>query len=493
MIEQDHPGYLHYLFRRSIESKGNDATFSEIATQMNIVSRINSEERPNINIDRFQLSTWFTNNKGKLLSPMEKPLDSREHCKKRIDWVIKYYGLLTCKYAPVCFIDEKWFYRVNRRRSIKMLPKGKHEDEKKKNNVKGKMLSRRFPIKTMFMGVVARPLPHRNFSGKIYMKQVSTTKYLQTATAHTNFSDDALVNDAIKSKEWKTLVSQAENKIEDLIVFLEHTYHLDEYITERLEFYYETKIGNAGNTKKIVMDDDVTYEDCDIRTETDKSVPTRKVTIQDVNVQVRNRVGDEVQEDCTCDSEYMLTAMKDVGESIRSAYHWIPVTQKCYLVMDNAGGHGTSRAIIQYTDMLVNKYNIEIIFQIPRSPYTNVLDLGVWMSIQSIVERRHYLKRATSKALVNTVNDTWNSSNLDIVLSRVFNRLKVVLCNILRDEGGNNLVEENRGVSSRDIKIESVMRELECSQQDIDNLQMFNKQNEAVNLEEEITFDAEHI
>lgn len=49
--------------------------------------------------------------------------------------------------------------------------------------------------------------------------------------------------------------------------------------------------------------------------------------------------------------------------------------------MDNAGGHGTHEAIRSYTKTLEEDYNIEIIFQIPRSSYTNVLDLGVWMSL----------------------------------------------------------------------------------------------------------------
>ena len=61
--------------------------------------------------------------------------------------------------------------------------------------------------------------------------------------------------------------------------------------------------------------------------------------------------------------------------------------------MDNSGGHGTNKAIEQYRNMLIEKYNIHILFQIPRSPYTNVLDLGVWMALQAAVEHDHYLKK----------------------------------------------------------------------------------------------------
>ena len=161
--------------------------------------------------------------------------------------------------------------------------------------------------------------------------------------------------------------------------------------------------------------------------------------------------------------------------------------------MDNAGGHGSAEAIDEYTNMLKGVYNIEIIHQIPRSPFTNVLDLGVWMSIQSIVERRHYLKRATTKALVNTVKQTWDGSNLDSVLLKVFDRLKVVLCNLLRDKGWNSMVEENRGMKHRGIKIETVLKEIQSGKDAIDDLQNFVNSNEAVDDDDEIIFEEDDI
>ena len=55
--------------------------------------------------------------------------------------------------------------------------------------------------------------------------------------------------------------------------------------------------------------------------------------------------------------------------------------------MDNAGGHGSNEVITTYSKTLHEQYNIEIIHQTPRSLYTNVLDLGIWMSLQVVVER----------------------------------------------------------------------------------------------------------
>ena len=143
--------------------------------------------------------------------------------------------------------------------------------------------------------------------------------------------------------------------------------------------------------------------------------------------------------------------------------------------MDNAGGHGTNVAIESYSKTLLDDYNIEIIFQIPRSPYTNVLDLGVWMSLQAAVERQHYLKRCNADALVNSVMKTWNEGHLDHSITKVFNRIKPVLCNILEAKGGNDLVEMKRGKKHAKIKLEDVIVQM---QKEKDN----NDQNTLTNI-----------
>ena len=66
----------------------------------------------------------------------------------------------------------------------------------------------------------------------------------------------------------------------------------------------------------------------------------------------------------------MSGVMDDVGKVIRDEYYWIPINKPCYLIMDNAGGHGTGEAIEKYTQILREKYNINLIWQVPRSPYT---------------------------------------------------------------------------------------------------------------------------
>jgi len=53
-------------------------------------------------------------------------------------------------------------------------------------------------------------------------------------------------------------------------------------------------------------------------------------------------------------------------------------SETIYLVMDNAGGHGTNNAVEDYTRCLKEEHNITIIQQPSRSPHLNALDLEPW-------------------------------------------------------------------------------------------------------------------
>ena len=118
-IEVNYPGYLTELFRTALRTKGRNSGFEEIGHQMNALSAVDTKNRPTLLLTRRQVNEWFISLGGKQLSPLEKPLDTKKHAALRIDWVVERYGLLTNPFAPVCYIDEKWFYRVNRRRKIK--------------------------------------------------------------------------------------------------------------------------------------------------------------------------------------------------------------------------------------------------------------------------------------------------------------------------------------------------------------------------------------
>ena len=56
-----------------------------------------------------------------------------------------------------------------------------------------------------------------------------------------------------------------------------------------------------------------------------------------------------------------------------------------------------------------------------------------------------------------SIQETWDAAELDGVLTKIFMKLKVVLCNILRAKGGNDLVEEFRGKKCSAVKIEEIL------------------------------------
>ena len=155
-----------------------------------------------------------------------------------------------------------------------------------------------------------------------FFERVSKRNFVTKCTAHTNFSDDAIINSEIKNGEWRDAVSDLHCNVSDLKQIMYYNYDLDEAIVERLEFCYKTKVGNKGNTKWIAINDDSSSIGIQkIRIENDSNLPNRNIVIDDITVQVRYRLGDEIEEDASCDSAFMIPAMDRVGEAIRKAYY----------------------------------------------------------------------------------------------------------------------------------------------------------------------------
>ena len=88
----------------------------------------------------------------------------------------------------------------------------------------------------------------------------------------------------------------------------------------------------------------------------------------------------------------MLSHIFEIGKAIRKSFHWVEKKVPIYLIIANAGGHGTNDAKERYVKILKDYYNIVIKWQVPNSPELNILDLGVWMSVQSKVEEIHKTK-----------------------------------------------------------------------------------------------------
>ena len=137
--------------------------------------------------------------------------------------------------------------------------------------------------------------------------------------------------------------------------------------------------------------------------------------------------------------------MKRVGKAIQEKMNWIPTTKPIYLFIDIAGGHGPANDIELYTTAVLQDYNVTIVKQKSRSPYTNTLDLGVWCGLQARVEKEHYIKCCNDEALVCSVMRTWENNDLNKKITKVYKRPKKVFVMIKMADGRNDLVETKRG------------------------------------------------
>ena len=99
-----------------------------------------------------------------------------------------------------------------------------------------KMMSRRFPIKLIFLGVVVRPLAHKGFDGKILLEQVGELIAVTQLMASQKFSDDVNIHTVVKGDNWKMLCDDSGSiSSADVTNTIGNHYSLDPEVVERLE------------------------------------------------------------------------------------------------------------------------------------------------------------------------------------------------------------------------------------------------------------------
>ena len=79
IIEQKYPTYIREMFRHAQRVNGAQSSFVELTHTIIHKSCIVEESRPSLKMHPLQLFRWFVSNKGKELSPKEKPLDTPAH------------------------------------------------------------------------------------------------------------------------------------------------------------------------------------------------------------------------------------------------------------------------------------------------------------------------------------------------------------------------------------------------------------------------------
>ena len=97
-----------------------------------------------------------------------------------------------------------------------------------------------------------------------------------------------------------------------------------------MEFSYKKLIGKNSNSKDIRIDSD------------DELLDDNYFKLSEISLKIRYQMHDTI-EDCSCDSEYMLSTMNRIGKVIRQNFHWVRIDELVYLFMDGAGGHGKKK------------------------------------------------------------------------------------------------------------------------------------------------------
>lgn len=173
---------------------------------------------------------------------------------------------------------------------------------------------------------------------------------------------------------------------EELIENICEFYNLDENTCRNLTFSYHSHT-STGKTEKVVcmsngplLQDRIYVDDCGI---------IHLLFIDQIKLEKHIPAGTLINHDVSCKSKFMLESVNEIRTAIRKAFHFVDKTEMIYLVLDNAGGHGTAVAKEEFVRILRHKHIVKVIWQVPNSPDTNLLNLGAWCTIQSEVEEIH--------------------------------------------------------------------------------------------------------
>ena len=154
----------------------------------------------------------------------------------------------------------------------------------------------------------------------------------------------------------------------------------------------------------------------------------------------KNRpAGEEVLRTVAANKESMRQLTILVGNKIHKLWPTEDIGKTIHIQMDNASPHVTE----DDPEWIEAKqrwpqFNIVLVRQPPQSPDTNVLDLGLWNSVQSIQKKRTpmMINARTELELVRAVKHAWHDMPMETVASAW-----VTLTNVLREirdnDGGN--------------------------------------------------------
>lgn len=466
-IQLQFPDFLHKLYRYASNHLNHNTNNYQIRHLMIVKAKRDFPTCPirsTLKLSKYNFEQFFKLNGGKYRALCTKPRLTAENIELRNAWARKYAQLIQDDEFHYVFLDEKWFFTSSNCKKYKFLPPNKAIGETAKDAYvpAPRIRNRRKPTKVIFLSCVAPPVKNQNFDGKVMMKRVSTYVKAKCASYTEQFTNDWKVNRLVREGLWKNLYIPGMLHL-DFYESIGSYFDLEEYIADRLVLTYATysRSGKTSylkhidlfdsETKKVKGEKKIIYHNRPIlgehRAICTKEGISRLLTLEDCKLEVETLAGMLVERDCSCDSEFMLDVVDELGTAIRTAYHWLDQkTVPVHLFMDNAGGHGTEEAKLAFVDILKENYNVEVVWQCSNSPETNILDLGIWVILQSLVEYMHKSRRMNEDSLAETVEKAWGMIDASVKFLLVIDRWKRVLGLIILGKGDNHLVETCRGL-----------------------------------------------
>ena len=178
----------------------------------------------------------------------------------------------------------------------------------------------------------------------------------------------------------------------------------------------------------------------------EQAIPTQDLSIMgSYTLMVKSKAGNKREGDMSCDSKFMEKVTQEVGRKNCETYYWVSRITPIFFYLNNAISHGKNEAVVDvYVKAARDDLNVICFHQHPHSPVTNILDLGVWIALQNVVEKLHLRKRIEPEALCNIVEEAWKKLD-PIKLQNVYDHWKMVLDLMIEDNGGDMLAELKRG------------------------------------------------
>jgi hypothetical protein len=204
------------------------------------------------------------------------------------------------------------------------------------------------------------------------LKRVSKSFKTNRVSYNQQFSDNYHIYHLIQKGEWRDHIMDDDVTLQEIQDCLYLNYGLNRKVSSNIVCTYHTWVPNRDTqdgvktSKKIIVriDDDNNDKILDgkkIRSE--ENGVLRPITFNDITLHVCIPWNTCVERDVNCDSQFMIDCIDEISASIQNAYHFIPETEKIYLFMDNAGGHGSNEAKDGYEKRLIEKFLMLVHYQ----------------------------------------------------------------------------------------------------------------------------------